>query len=318
MRAALVQSFHSPPEYATHLEPTPEAHEELITVTAAAASPLVRAIASGTHYASPKELPFIPGVDGVGTTRDGRRVYFAFPRAPFGSLAQRTVVDKRFCVTIPDGLHDVSAAALANPGMSSWAALTERAHLQRGETVLVNGATGASGRLAIRIARHLGAARIIATGRDEAALESLGADATISLRQTPDQLITAFKQHLPQTNVVLDYLWGSSAEALINAASGHGSQQAEPRIRFVQIGAISGGNISLPAGALRSSGLELMGSGLGSVSHERLVAGIGAMLVIASQAGLGILTRTAPLDQVTQAWPEDTPARLVLTIDPTP
>lgn len=314
MRAALVKNFSQAPEFGDHAEPTPTATEEFVTVSAAAASPLVRAIASGAHYASPKELPFIPGVDGVGKTSDGRRVYFAFPRAPFGSLAQQTVVDKAYCVEIPTDLDDVTAAALANPGMSSWAALTERAHLQQGETVLINGATGASGRLAIRIARHLGASHIIATGRDEAALETLGADATISLRQNPEQLKAAFQQH--RANVVLDYLWGSSAEAIIHAASGHGhgSQEAEPRVRFVQIGSISGANISLNSSALRSSGLELIGSGLGSVSHQRLIAGIGAMLAIATKADLSIPTRTAPLEQIAQAWPDNSAARLVLTL----
>ncbi len=95
------------------------------------------------------------------------------PESPFGAMAEYALVDDRRWFPIPDDLADDAAAALANPGMSSWAALVERAHLQRDETVLINGATGASGRLAIQISRHLGAGKIIAAGRNPAHFDDL-------------------------------------------------------------------------------------------------------------------------------------------------
>ena len=88
----------------------------------------------------PGDFPFVAGIDGVGRLDDGRRVYFVLPRAPYGSMAEVSVVPSAQCIAVPDELDDVTAAAIANPGMSSWAAYAERARLRAGETVLVNGA----------------------------------------------------------------------------------------------------------------------------------------------------------------------------------
>ena len=142
----------------------------------------------------------------------GRRVYFVLPRAPHGSMAEQTVAPLAQCLPLPDGLDDVTAAAIANPGMSSWAAYTERAKLKAGETVLVNGATGTAGRLAVQIARHLGAKKVIATARSAEALQSvanLGADVTIHLIDDGVALESRFKEQFAAgIDVVIDYLWG--------------------------------------------------------------------------------------------------------------
>ena len=187
----------------------------------------------------------------VGRLADGTRVYFAFPRSPFGAMAQRAVVKRSNCIQLPAGLDDVIAAGAANPGMSSWAALTERAKFQPGETVLINGATGAAGRLAIQIAKHLGAKKIIATGRNQqsvADLPVLGADEVIPLDQPKDKLVDEFRRHIKGSGVgvILDYLWGPSAESILAAVAGHGSPEGEPRIRYVQIGSVSGQTINFP------------------------------------------------------------------------
>ncbi len=129
--------------------------KEIISVRAAALSNLTKARASGSHYSSAGIFPAVPGTDGVGLTQDGRRVYFAMPDAPFGSLAEFCPINSRRCVEIPDSLDDITAAAIANPGMSAWAGLVERAHLLAGETVLVNGATGTAGRVAVQLAKYL-------------------------------------------------------------------------------------------------------------------------------------------------------------------
>ena len=319
MNAAVVHSFDTPPQFGTFADPVPEAGTQIITVIAAALNPLVRAQAAGKHYSSETRFPFVPGVDGVGRLADGSRVYFAFPQAPNGAMAERTAVREKLIVPVPEDLDDITAAALANPGMSSWAALTARAGLMPGETVLVNGATGSAGRLAVQIAKHLGAGRVVAAGRNQArldALRALGADVTISLEQSDETLRQRFREEVGAgVDVVLDYLWGRSAEVFLSSLTGSGSGEAAPRLRYVQIGGASSPAISLPASVLRSSGLELLGSGLGSVSHVQLIAAIGMMLQAAVPAGLTVDTEAVPLSDVEDAWTRDTgEKRLVFTV----
>lgn len=319
MKAAVVHDFNTPPGYDDFTSPAAEAGETTIQVRAAALSQLVKAQASGRHYSSGKTLPLVPGVDGVGLLPDGRRVYFAFPRKLFGSMAETSVVQLSNCVDIPDDVDDVTAAAIGNPGMSSWTALLDRAKFLPGENVLINGATGASGRLAVQIAKHLGAAKVIVTGRNAQSvkgLAALGADILIPLDVPADELKDSFREalHTHKVNVVLDYLWGSSAECLLNAAAGQGNHLGEPRIRFVQIGSLTGNNISLPGSLLRSSGLELMGSGLGSVSNAGLVQAVGGVLRAISTAGLSIAAEAVPLKDVESAWQREGASRLVFTV----
>lgn len=313
MKAALVRSAGATPVYGDFTEPQPTASLARITVTAAALSQVTRARASGRHYSSSSGFPFVPGVDGVGLTDDGRRVYFVLPDAPHGALAEQTLVSVAHCIDLPDGLDDVTAAAIANPGMSSWVALTERAKLRRGETVLINGATGASGRLAVRIARHLGAERVIATGRNAAALAEIGADVMIVLGDDAEILERRFSESIAEgVDVVIDYLWGMSAERLLIAAAKSG-RDAVP-LRFVEVGSVSGETISLPSAVLRASAIELMGSGIGSVPFERLVVAAGAVLRAAVPAGLTIAARPVPLTDVERVWGEpDDGQRIVFT-----
>ena len=313
MKAAIVRAAGATPVYGDFAEPRPTEALARVTVTAAALSPITRARASGRHYSASAAFPFVPGIDGVGLADDGRRVYFALPEAPHGALAEQTLVPVDRCVDLPDDLDDVTAAAIANPGLSSWAALTERAKLKPGETVLVNGATGASGRLAVRIARHLGAGRVIATGRNAAVLAELGADAIIPLGSDAEalerRLMPVFAEGV---DVVLDYLWGTSAERLLIAAAKAG-RDAVP-LRFVEIGSASGDAIALPGAVLRASAIELMGSGIGSIPVDRLMAATGALLRAAASAGLTAAARPVPLSDVERVWAEpDDGRRIVFT-----
>ena len=316
MKAAVVESFDAAPRYGEFPAPEVEADEVLVRVKAAAVTQLARAFAAGKHHAAARP-PVVPGTDGVGLA-DERRVYFAFPRPPVGSMAEQVAVKRLYCVPVPEDLDDVTAAAAGNPGMSSWVGLTRRARLERGEAVLVNGAAGISGRLALQVAKHLGARRVVATARNpavEAELRSLGADAVIALDADPAALADAFRRELRDhgIDVVLDYLYGQTAEAFIHACVGPGRGAAEPRVRFVQLGTLAGPTIALPAAALRSSGLELLGMGLGAVSHQELVTGIGEFLAVYRTAGFRIETETAPLRDVEVVWPRPSRARLVLT-----
>ena len=317
MKAAIVRNFGRPPVYGDFGEPEASAGERRIRVKAAAISQLVRGRVAGTHYSASGQVPFVAGIDGVGVLDDGQRVYFVLPKAPYGSMAETAVVPEAQCLPLPDGLDDATAAAIANPGMSSWLAFTERARLRAGETVLVNGATGTSGRLAVQIAKHLGAKKVIATGRNAEALralEALGADETISLLEEAasldERLRAAFADGI---DVVIDYLWGASAEQILIAGAKAGAD-AVP-IRFVQVGAMSGPDLTLPSAVLRSSAIELMGSGIGSVPLDRMIKRIGDLLQAAVPGGFEIAVRSIPLSEVEKAWAiNDSAARTVLTI----
>jgi NADPH:quinone reductase-like Zn-dependent oxidoreductase len=290
----------------------------LVRVSAAALSNLVKGQASGRHYSSGSELPFVPGYDGVGTLPDGSRAYFFGPPAPFGAMAEWSVVKASRTIVLPHAVDDVTAAALGNPGLASWGALLGRARLEPGESVLVNGATGVAGQQAIQVAKVLGARRVIAAGRNQGALEhlrALGADETIWLEQPDAALATAFRAALAGVDVVLDYLCGRSAELLLAAAKGTGSPEGERRIRYVQIGSISGDTISLKADVLRSSGVELIGSGLGSLSATAIVESLRRMYDVAASTGLKIKTEVVPLSDVEAAWGRaESGRRMVFTV----
>ena len=298
--------------YGDFAEPVLLAGESRVRVAASALSHLALGRASGTHYSAAGAFPFVAGVDGVGRLDDGSRIYFLALRPPYGSMAEYSVARAGHFVAVPDALDDVTAAAIANPGMSSWAALAERAKLQKGETVLINGATGISGRLAVQIARHLGAKKVIATGRNVEVLRMVGADVTIALGDDAAALEASFKKSFAEgVDVVIDYLWGKSAAAILSAGAKGGGDTAP--LRFVQIGALSGPEIALPAAALRASAIMLMGSGLGSVKLERLLASISGVLQAAS--GFTIAAAPIPLSQVAQAWSmQDSAHRTVFTL----
>ena len=218
MKAAVVKAAGEHPVYADFDSPIPLAGHHVVDVTASALSHVTRSRASGSHYSSTGAFPFIAGLDGTGRCEDGQRVYFVWPQAPFGAMAEQCLVPEANCVALPDTIDDITAAAIAIPGMSSWAALVERAKFVAGETVLINGATGTSGRLAVQIAKHLGAGKIVATGRNAVALASLkqaGADVTISLEQDADSLSRAFESQFREgVDVVLDYVYATCRERL--------------------------------------------------------------------------------------------------------
>jgi NADPH:quinone reductase-like Zn-dependent oxidoreductase len=324
MKAGIITAAGKTPVYGDFKEPVAAQGRKLITVTASALSHFSKSRSSGSHYSSDGAFPAVAGADGVGRTAEGRRVYFALPEAPYGALAERSLVRAQQCVAVPDGVDDVTAAAIANPGMSAWAALVERAQLQPGETVLVNGATGTAGRLAVQLAKYLGAGKLIATGRNEAELQdllSLGADIVIpfSLGADHQQGAKHYEQALSAEfahgiNVVIDYLWGESAKTIIVAIA-KTVEDATP-VRFVHVGGASREeNIELPGAALRSSAIQLMGSGLKSVSFAKLLDSIRNVFESVEPAKLRIVTRTVQLSAIEKTWEDATgKPRVVFTI----
>lgn len=205
MKAAVVFDLQQGPVWSDFRDPQPGEHQALVEVRAAAISHVVKGRASGKHYSFDGRLPFVPGIDGTGILPGGERVYFAFPVAPWGSMAQRAPVALNHCLPLPDALDDITAAAMANPGMSAWAALVKRAGMKAGETVLINGATGSAGQLAVQIARFLGARKVIACGRNVEKLAALGADETVNLSQDEADLRTQFAGLAAQQ---IDVVWG--------------------------------------------------------------------------------------------------------------
>ncbi len=210
-------------------------------------------------------------------------------------------------IPLPDALDDATAAAIANPAMSSWVALTARARFLPGESVLILGATGVAGQLAVQIAKSLGARRIVALGRNPQALAqlaALGADASISLDQSPDTLIAALRNEFASNgvDVILDYLWGPPAETLLAAISQKGLDHAVSRIRYIQIGNSAGPSISLSAATLRSSGLELLGSGFGSASLDQILQSIAGFFDLCVKHPFEFKLKTAPLSDVASLW----------------
>src|SRR5258708_34380829 len=201
--------------------------------------------ARGSHYARLNDLPCVCGVDGVCLLDDGSRVYCGGARPPYGMMAARAAVHRGWCVPVPEQLDDVTAAALPNPALSAWLSLIWRARLQPGETVLILGATGVAGQLAVQIAKHFGAERVVAAGRNRrvlATLRDLGADATIALDLSDQELTAAFiREAGPRRyDVVLDYVWGHPTEVLLETLTRHDVKMAASRTRLVEIGEMAG------------------------------------------------------------------------------
>jgi NADPH:quinone reductase-like Zn-dependent oxidoreductase len=323
MKAAIVEAPKSSPLYGDFAEPVARDGFTIVHVKASALSRFTKARASGAHYSSDSAFPAVAGTDGVGIAQDGKRVYFGLPEAPFGALAERSLVSTQHCIPLPDDLDDVTAAAIANPGMSAWAALVERANLQSGETVLVNGATGTAGRLAVQLAKYLSAKKVIATGRNETELEeikTLGADTVIPFslgtfhpsggERYEEALIEEFGKSV---DVVIDYLWGKSARAII-AAIAKGVEDAKP-VRFVHVGGASGEeSIDLPGAGLRSSSIVLMGSGYKSVPLPALLNAVRNTFDAVGPANLQIATKAVPLSEVESHWNAPGKPRLVFTL----
>ncbi|MGA3054911.1 MAG: zinc-binding alcohol dehydrogenase family protein [Candidatus Korobacteraceae bacterium] len=317
MNAAVLHTLGKPPGCEPFPEPIPGEGEVIVHVRAAALKPVDKQMASGSHYASFRELPVVCGLDGVGNLDDGTRVFFAAPRRPHGAMAQRTVVARSRCWPLPDDVEDVGAAAIVNPGVSAWLTLLERAKLAKGDHVLVLGATGTTGRLAVQIAKLLGAGRVVAAGRDESTLNrlhDLGADSTIPLNQPTKKLVEAFTRQAGARgfNVVIDYLWGHPTEAFLSAITG-GDFAPSGSIRLVQAGESAGPTISLSAAALRSSGLEIFGSGSGAAPPlDRLLDAYHQVLSRLATGELRIQTESVPLTDVEIAWERASRARLVI------
>lgn len=312
MRALVVEEAGRWPARGHFPDPEPAPGHTVVEVTAAAITRLARIRAQGAHLPSSASFPFVPGADGVGRTPDGARVGFLLPAPPHGAFAERTLVPDAFLFPVPDGLDDAAAAALINAGQSGLVALDRRAGLRAGETVLVNGATGVTGSVAVQLAKRLGAGTVIATGRDRAALERLlrlGADHAVALDDA-DALAAAIEAAPPA--VVLDYLSGAPAEQVLAAVA---AGPAGP-VRYVLGGTAAGLSTTVPTAALATRPLTLLGSGIGAVPLPTVAAAAGEALRLAAEQPIVLDLRRVDLADAAEAWTTaDERIRTVVTID---
>jgi len=277
MKAAIINNFGAIPRYGDFADPIPGNDETLIDVKAIVLENFEKLVAGGEHYSSKNmytQFPAIIGHRGVGTTPDGQLVGFGIMRPPYGAFAEKAAV-KHF-VPIPDGIDPAIAAAVPPSALSSYLPLKYTAKIEKGETVLVNGATGVSGRIAIQVAKMLGAGRVVGTGTNETSLnllESLGADAVIDLKQSDEQLLEAFEKEKGESgfDIVIDFLWGHPAEILLQSFVPKDMGLPKKTIRYIPIGAKAGAGAYVTGEMLRTSGLQL--SGMGRVTHEDIAAG---------------------------------------------
>jgi NADPH:quinone reductase-like Zn-dependent oxidoreductase len=317
MHAAVVRSFGQVPRYELYDTPEPAGPDEsLVDVLAVGLHPRVRTSASGRHYSSSGTLPMIPGVDGVGRLSDGRRVYFVVPDDVWGSMADRAVVDVRRSIELPDSVDSNKIAAAMNPAMSAWVALRRRVPMEAGQSVLVLGATGNAGGMAVQVAKRLGATHVVAAGRNPqrlAQLPGLGADAVVALDDdaavTADRLASA----AAEVDIVIDYLWGEPAARAIMALVGARGDRSRA-LDWIQIGAMAGPTMELPSVALRSANLRIQGNGQGAVSTKAYLAELLSLIEEIDAGTIEVAARPVPLADVETMWDvPDTPGfRVVL------
>ena len=311
------------PQYTDFPEPVVrDENEVLVTVKAVAIKHLDKGRASGTHYSSeaPKECGRIVGGDGVCLLPNGTRVY---GMAVTGMLAEKATIYKGRTVNIPDELDDATAAALPNAIIGAAMGLKFKADIQPGDVVLVNGATGFTGRVAVQIAKHYGAKKVIVTGRNPQSLHDLlllGADETVSVLQDDD----AFKAQLAAIHantpidIIVDYLWGRTAEMILATLKGNG--MFTNRVRYVSVGAMTGDLIQLSAANLRSVDLQLTGSGLGAWSMPQVGKLFSEILPemyqLAASGKLKVETIRVKMEDIAELWDLDVPdgKRLVVTV----
>jgi NADPH:quinone reductase-like Zn-dependent oxidoreductase len=309
MKAAVLHKFGKSPRYEDFSDPIPQEGEILVQVKAVSLENFDRAQARGSHYSSRQFLPKLPaiiGTDGIGALDDGTLIGFGGMRPPYGSMAELVAIPSTHHVPIPEGVEAAIAAAVPGSTLTALFPLKWGAKLQPDETVLVNGATGFAGKLAVQVAKLVGAKHVVATGRNEASLRSLsslGADAVIDLRQSDAKVVEAFKREAGESgyHVILDFLWGHPTELLLASIVPEELGFAQHNIRLVQIGEAAGPRTSLPADALRTSGLQITGAGAG-LTIEALTEGTSQVWEWIKAGKLRVEIERVPLKEVERAW----------------
>jgi NADPH:quinone reductase-like Zn-dependent oxidoreductase len=237
-------------------------------------------------------------------------------------MAERSLLDPRRAVELPAGVDPVLGAAVPNPGISAWFSLAYAGRIQAGSRVLILGATGVTGGVAVQLAKsQFGAGSVVVAGRNTerlAWLRTVGADDVIELGSENLAERVAAEHASQPFDVVIDYLWGAPAEQVLAALGNNHFGTGFHATRFVQVGSMAGPTINLPGGILRSAGIELCGFGIGSIpAREQARVStevLPALFAMAARGTLRIDARAHPLSEVERVWtaPEPAGTRAVL------
>ena len=290
MRAALIREPGAAPEL---VEDHGEPEGDVVEVTAAPVNPVDLSIASGRFYAGPPNTPYVPGTEGVGRTEDGRRLWFETGAGYLGdgAMAERAAVRPDAAVELRDEVSDATAGCLGVAGLAAWVPLAHRARVGEGETVLVLGATGVVGEIAVQAAKLLGAGRVIAAGRDPQRLARVEADERVRLPASADELREAAGGLI---DVVIDPLWGEHATTATEAMNVNG--------RLVVLGQSAAQQATLDAGVVRGKALRILGHSNATTPPDVKRDAFGAMCEHAAAGRLKVEYEELPLDRVAEAW----------------
>jgi NADPH:quinone reductase len=312
VRAARIDALGQPPVVAEVGEPEAAEGQTLVELSAAALNPLDLAVAAGRFYGGHPELPYVPGCEGVGRLPGGTRVYVSgggLGVARDGTLVERVAVAEADAIAVPEGVDDAVAAAAGIAGIAGWLPVAWRSPVQEGDRVLVLGATGTAGSVAVQGARLLGAERVVAAGRDSERLrraESLGADATIRLDggDVAAEVAKAFDGDAP--TLVVDLLWGEPVEAALAAAA--------PGARIVHVGQSAGPEATLRSADVRGKQLAILGYSNFALGPETKRAGYLQLLEHVQAGRIAIDHETFELERVADAWAAQAASRKAVVL----
>jgi NADPH2:quinone reductase len=308
MPAAVITRHAAPPEYLHRPMPRRGSGQALVQVMAAPISPLDLLCASGKSYFGAPALPYVPGTQGVGVVIEsdtlpiGQRVWFscdAGMKPGDGSMARYCVIEEAAALALPDQIESDLAAALGLSAIAAWMALTWRGRLQPGEQVLVLGASGAVGQVAVQAAKILGAGRVIAATRDATAREralTRGADAVVDL--TGDDVDEISRRIAAACDgplhLIIDPVWGIPAEAAVRVLA--------PEGRLVNFGSAAGPTARLESATLRSRLHNILGYTNNALSPEQKAQALAEILAHAAAGRCTVERETMPLAQAGEAW----------------
>jgi len=322
MRAAVIDQLGGLPSYREILRPKPAPGQVLVRVVAAALNPVDLRIASGGFYGGAPEVPYIPGSEGVGFVVGGaphlrgKRVRFQVTGGSGGALAEWSAADAATCLTLPSALPSATAAGLGVAGMAAWISLVDKVKLQPGERVLILGATGTVGQLAVQIATLLGAGRVVAAGREPQALAQtlgLGADAIVAIAgQSEEELRDEFLAAAGgQLHVVFDPVWGRPLQAAVAAAA--------PLARIVNLGQSAGDEATLSSAVVRGRQLTIIGHSNPNTSWKVRAHAFRELADHSAGGRIRLKVEELPLSEIASGWKRQASSphvKLVLTPSP--